>query len=255
MRSRLVRPRLVLATIGTTAALVAAAPGTSAAGVHPGAAASLTAGVLTADFEMDEPVGSAVMTDSSGNGLDGTIVVSPQITTGWLSYDGAIGYHWLRRPPSDPPADPSRVIQVPDNLNLEPGASSTTFTIEMRYRTKEKFGNIAQKGQATTAGGQWKIQNPQGRPSCLFKGSIRRVATRVPTPINDNLWHVLTCVRTTDRVTVLVDGVEVNHQNGFTGSIDNTWPMTVGGKLDCDQIQVTCDYFSGDIDWIRISKG
>jgi hypothetical protein len=30
--------------------------------------------------------------------------------------------------------------------------------------------------------------------------------------------------------------------------------MTVGGKINCDQINVTCDYFSGDIDYIRISK-
>ena len=130
-----------------------------------------------------------------------------------------------------------------------------TFTIEMRYRTKERFGNITQKGQATTTGGQWKIQNPQGRPSCLFKGSIGRVATRVPTAINDNLWHVLTCVLTPTRVTVLVDGVEVNHQNGSAGTIDNDMPMTVGGKINCDQIKVTCDYFSGDIDYIRIYKG
>ena len=77
----------------------------------------------------------------------------------------------------------------------------------------------------------------------------------MPTAINDNLWHVLTCVRTPTRVTVLVDGVEVNHKNGSTGTIDNEMPMTVGGKLNCDQIKVTCDYFSGDIDYIRIYKG
>jgi hypothetical protein len=31
-------------------------------------------------------------------------------------------------------------------------------------------------------------------------------------------------------------------------------PMTVGGKLDCDQIDITCDYFSGQIDYVRFTK-
>ena len=56
-------------------------------------------------------------------------------------------------------------------------------------------------------------------------------------------------------MTVLVDGVQVNFQNGSIGTLDNAIPMTVGGKINCDQITVTCDYFSGDIDYLRISKG
>ena len=247
------RSRYVVAGIGTTAVLAAMPACVTAATAAPMPAA-LAVGALTADYEMNEPVGSTVMTDSSGNALNGAIVASTQITTG-VVVDGAVGYRWVRRPPNEPPASPERVIQVPDNLNLEPGASTVTFTIELRFRTSNKFGNIAQKGQATTRGGQWKIQNPQGRPSCLFKGSVGRVSTRVPTALNDNLWHVLTCVRTPTRVTALVDGVEVNHQNGSTGSIDNAIPMTVGGKINCDQISVTCDYFSGDIDYLRLYKG
>jgi Concanavalin A-like lectin/glucanases superfamily len=156
--------------------------------------------------------------------------------------------------PDTPPAVPEHVVQVPDNSSLEPGSAYTTFTVELRYRTKEKFGNIAQKGQATTPGGQWKIQNPLGRPSCLFKGSIGRTATRVPVALNDNQWHVLTCVLTRTRVTAYVDGVEVNHHNGGAGTIDNSFPMAVGGKTDCDQIVVTCDYYAGMIDYLRISR-
>jgi hypothetical protein len=248
------RRNLMLAGIGTTAVLVAALPATGPAAAHTSLAAAAV-GVLTADYEMNEPVGASVMADSSGNGLDGAIVQSSQILTGAVNYDGAIGYRWVRRPPNEPPASPERIIQVPDNLNLEPGSSTGTFTIEIRFRTSNKFGNIVQKGQATSRGGQWKIQNPQGRPSCLFKGSVGRVSTRVPTALNDNLWHVLSCVRTPTRVTALVDGVQVNFQNGSTGTIDNAIPMTVGGKINCDQITVTCDYFSGDIDYLRISKG
>jgi hypothetical protein len=28
--------------------------------------------------------------------------------------------------------------------------------------------------------------------------------------------------------------------------------VTIGGKLDCDQIDVGCDYYAGDLDWIKI---
>ncbi len=52
-----------------------------------------------------------------------------------------------------------------------------------------------------------------------------------------------------------VDG-EVTHFNpGVTGSISNDWPLSIGGKASCNQINVTCDYFSGDIDYIRFESG
>ena len=147
---------------------------------------------------------------------------------------------------------PERIIQIPDNPYLDPG--SGTFVIEIRYRTKEKFGNIIQKGQSHTVGGQWKIQNPQGIPSCLFRSQAgSQVATGAKTPLNDNAWHVLTCVKTPTSVTMYVDGVYRNKKNGTTGNIDNKKSVTIGGKIECDQIAVTCDYFSGQIDYVKIS--
>ena len=47
----------------------------------------------------------------------------------------------------------------------------------------------------------------------------------------------------------------MNRKNGATGYINNSIPMTIGGKINCDQIKVTCDYFSGMIDYIRITRG
>lgn len=206
----------------------------------------------TADYQMNEGPGATVMQDSSGNGLNGTIP-SGQIVTGF-QFNGATGYDWPRRSPTAPPPDPRRVITVPDNINLEPGTGYAKFTITLRYRTKENFGNITQKGQATTRGGQWKIQNPQGRPSCLFKGSTGQAGARVPTPINDNQWHVLTCTLTPTRLTVSVDGVQVAQKNNGVGTLDNKYPLAIGGKTNCDQSTVTCDYFSGDIDYLKIDK-
>jgi hypothetical protein len=243
------RIQVALVGMGAAACVLASLPTTAQAASHVG----LAKAGLTVDFEMDEPAGATVMTDSAGSD-NGNIVSSSEITTG-VVFDNATGYQWTRRPPNQPPPVPAHVIQVPDDSALEPGSSYTTFTVEIRFRTKENFGNITQKGQSTSRGGQWKIQNPQGMPSCLFKdGNGNRMATRVKVPINDNQWHVLTCVLTHTRVTALVDGVEVNHHNGFVGTVDNTIPMTVGGKINCNQDTITCDYFSGMIDYIHITK-
>jgi hypothetical protein len=248
--------RISLAVLGVgTAICIATAPlNAIAAPSHGDAKVAAKAVTAVASWEMNEPTGATTMLDSSGNGINGNIVASDQITTGFI-FDGATGYHWVRKGPNQLPVQPERIIQVPDDDRLEATDASETYTVQIRFRTKENFGNVIQKGQATTKGGQFKIQNPQGRPSCLFNGSIGRVSTRATIPINDNAWHVLTCVRTSTRVTLLIDGVENNHHNGSTGAINNAIPLTIGGKINCDQINITCDYFSGEIDWVRITKG
>ncbi len=245
------RAPAVAAGLGVVVCLAAVPMGAAGAATPHRTAAGVRATTVEASYQMNEPSGATTMTDSSGHGLNGRID-QDGLNTGF-TFGGAIGYQWPRRNPTAPPASPERVIQVADHPHLDPG--SDTFTVEIRYRTKEKFGNIIQKGQSTTVGGQWKIQNPGGMPSCLFKGSLRRVATRVTAPINDNTWHTLTCVRTSTEVTAYVDGVFNNRQRGNTGSIDNRLPMTVGGKLFCDQITVTCDYYSGEIDYVKITRG
>lgn len=231
-----------LVALSTTMLALPAAPAAFAA-------APQDSGVTGVSYEMNEGPGTTVMHDSGGSGIDG--VVNPAGVTSGFTYAGATGYHWERRPPAVPPVEPWRIIQIADNPVLDPG-SAGTFTVEIRFRTSEKFGNIIQKGQSHTYGGQWKIQNPKGIPSCLFKGSNGRVSTGVKTPINDNQWHVLTCVKTPTAVYAYVDGVQKGKKNGSAGTIDNKKAVTIGGKLECDQVTVTCDYFSGEIDYVHI---
>jgi hypothetical protein len=242
------RPSLLrAATLLTGLALAGAAM------IHPTAQAAPAAMAveLEASWEMGEAVNATTMFDSGPNGLHATVNQAGLDTGIW--YDGAVGYKWAYRSPTAAPASPERVIQVPDNQNLDPRGDD--FTVEIRYRTRERFGNITQKGQATTIGGQFKIENPEGRPSCLFNGSIGRGAVRTPTPINDYRWHVIRCVKTSDAVEMYVDGVRVGRKNGAVGWIDNNWPWVIGGKHKCDQVKVTCDYFTGHIDYVRVYRG
>lgn len=242
------RRAAALIGIGAASAL---ATGLLTATTRPAPAeAAVVAPGVSAYFAMDELRGTTVMTDSGPAGVHAP--VDPSGVTSGFTFDGATGYSWPRRAPEAYPPSPERIIQVPDHPGVEPGDGP--FTIELRYRTQENFGNITQKGQAQTPGGQWKIQAPQGIPSCLFKGSAGQVATGAKTPLNDEQWHNLTCTLTETGVTMYVDGEQRNRKNGVTGTIDNDFPMTVGGKLDCDQVKVTCDYFSGEIDFIKITQ-
>ncbi len=92
---------------------------------------------------------------------------------------------WFRAPtrsiagrassPTDPPPKPERVIQI-NNSQLNPGTRD--FAVSFRYRTTKKFGNIMQKGQATTKGGNFKFQLPKGNVTCLIRGASGQRAVR-----------------------------------------------------------------------------
>jgi hypothetical protein len=204
-----------------------------------------------ADWEMNEPSGSAVMLDSSGNGIDGAI--GSGVVTG-ATYDGATGYRWLFASPTEPPAKPERVIEASDG-RLNPGGDD--YAVTLRYRTTQPFGNIVQKGQGGATGGYFKIENPGGVLTCVFRGvdeagNFLRKEVNSGTPLNDGQWHTARCERTATQLTLTVDGALVATSNGRTGSISNSRPISIAGKVNCDQITITCDYFTGDIDYIRI---
>jgi hypothetical protein len=214
----------------------------------PGMASAATTSGL---WNMDEPAGSRTMTDSSGNGLHGT--VGSDVRTG-VVVAGATGYRFPFILPNKPPPRPEHLVQVPSNPRLNPDRG--TYAVTVRYRTTQNFGNILQKGQNGTPGGYWKFEQPNGIVACLFKDSSgRQRAVRSRTALNDGNWHTVTCVRTATSLTLTVDGVRHSRLAAATGTIANANELSIGGKSRCDQSQVTCDYFVGDIDYVRIDKG
>jgi hypothetical protein len=218
----------------------------------PGASA---AGTVVANWQLNDAAHSTVMRDSSGNGLNGK-VASGAASAG-LTLNGSF-FHWSTRCPACKPVQDARVVQVPDDDRLDIPDPDVKYTLEFRFRTTHPYGNYMQKGQSATRGGQIKVQGPQGSVQCLFKGAD---GTRVGTGsgkangLDDGDWHVVKCVHTATQVEEYVDGVKVATNRGSTGPINNSKPFLVGGKLNCDQVQVTCDYFSGDIDWIKVTRG
>jgi hypothetical protein len=222
--------------------------------------ANASAPSTVADWEMNDAAGTTVMVDSSGNNNDGAIQsnAAPMLLTG-VNLGGtpsATGFRWSNVKPNQPPATPQRVVQVPSS-QLNPGTRD--WRISFRYRTAHPFGNIVQKGQSATKGGQIKFQLPKGQISCMFKGATgARRSIKTVGAYDDNVFHVVVCTRLSTGVTLEVfDSTgttlqETRHINGSSGSISNAIPMTVGGKINCDQMDITCDYFAGDIDWLKV---
>jgi hypothetical protein len=204
-------------------------------------------GYAVAYWPMNEAPGATQMIDSSGNGLHGRIGV--EVGTGTVSGDD-IGYRFARLEPDTPPARPAHLVYVADDKSLDPGTND--FAVTIRLRTTNKFGNIIQKGQSTVSGGNFKLQIPSGRVECTFRGPKAFLEVRAPYSINDGAWHIVRCVRAQTGVALFIDGQQVAAKAGWTGPIVNAWPITIGGKLNCDQIDVGCDYYAGDLDYITI---
>jgi hypothetical protein len=218
-------------------------------------ATTATAGASSWDrpiavWEMDERAGARTMMDSSGRGLHGRI--GREVRTGTFVND-ATGYRFDRLEPDSPPTHPGHLVTVRDADALDPGTRD--FAVTVRLRTTGKFGNIIQKGQATVSGGNFKLQIPSGIVECLFRGSAAQLLVASPRRLNDGRWHTVRCARTGSGITLTVDGATVARTPGWTGRIANAWPVSIGGKTSCDQIDVGCDYYAGDLDWVELDAG
>ena len=185
-----------------------------------------------ARWEMNEPVGSTVLVDQSGHGVNGDI--GSKIQLGKVdSGTGVTYFKWPFAPPNTTPPDSPRLIHVPSSAT-NPGTRD--FTVGIRYRTTQDFGNVIQKGQNGNKGGYWKIEIPNGHATCLFKGQSGSVLVNSNVNLNDGVWHAIVCSRTASGVTMVIDGTTTRFKAGISGNISNTVPMTVGGKTNCDQV-------------------
>lgn len=203
-----------------------------------------------ASYQMNEGSGAEVMRDAGPFGLDGQI--GDDIVIG-VSQSGSTGYRWPYAAPDTSPLRPERLAVIPDHPRLDP--DDADFAIEIRYRTDHGAGNIVQKGQSQTYGGYWKLEHDNGIPACLFRRTLQdQAAVSGSSSLDDGQWHTVRCARTDDEVTMHVDGDLVDRQRTSVGSIANDFDVTIGGKIECNQQSVGCDYFSGDIDYVRIDK-
>jgi len=221
--------------------------GLAALAVAVAGATPASAATLRADWRMNERSGATVMRDKSGHHIDGSI--GSHVVVG-----GGV-YRWRFRSPTQPPADPERIVTVPHRRVLNPGRGF--YAVRFRYKTTQPFGNLIQKGQAGAPGGYFKIENPNGIIQCKFRGrkadgTWGALVAKSPTKLSDGTFHTIRCERRRTSVKMYVDGVLRVTRRGNTGTIVNTRPISIGGKLNCDNVTKTCDYFTGTLDHVRI---
>ena len=242
------------------------------------AAASPAAAVpaVIADWQMNETEANRpTMTDTSGNGLHGTIGSHVYFEKA----DGATGGGAYRfkvfcDPATTPPTcnqtytvDDERLVTLPDDDRLDP--DGVPYRVTIRFKTSAKDPNIIQKGQANQVGGYWKLAFKTGCPRCHFRdGAGVTLATglvnTVYPKVNDGTWNTIACERTAKGVKITVDYEDgtapvVKILNKAIGPINNAQPLSIGGKSHCDGGEpngglVTCDYLAGLIDFVKIEK-
>jgi Laminin G domain len=223
-------------------ALIGAAALVGAAFTGAGSAFATT----VARWEMNEGAGARTMHDSSGSNLSGTI--GSAVQTG-VTLGGATGYRWSWK--NRDGFRPERLVKVASSL-LNPRARA--FAVTIRLRTGSGDQNIIQKGQATTAGGMWKIDMVRGHVKCTFKGSEGRVGVGSRQTVWDGVWHTVRCVRRATGVTIRIDGGSARTVAGATGRIANSSALAIGGKLSCNPPAVQCDYYVGLLDRVVVAR-
>jgi Laminin G domain len=212
-----------------------------------GVVSASAAWTKVAIWRMNEPPNADVMQDSSGHNRDG--VIGNHVTTGVAVKDQNKAYEWA----ADPGVrDPEYLVYV-NRRTMNPFRDA--FKVTVRLKTTAD-GNILQKGQATTAGGMWKVEVANGRAFCTFKGSAGRgaVGSWKTVEVANGQWHTVQCIRRRTGVTIVVDGGIPRTEPGRTGNIANDWTLTIGGKRFCNPPTVSCQYYVGLLDSVAIRR-
>ena len=208
---------------------------------------ALAASTAVAVWLMDETSGTT-MSDSSGNGLNGT--------TSHVKMTGATGYVF-------DPAARSKVV-VPSSAKLNPGTSNFSYTVQLQSSHVPASGtdyDVLRKGIASTSGGEYKLEivraNGQGRAFCLVKDSRGvGVSVRGTTNVTDGKVHTLTCTKTASGLTLKVDALTPRTKtvSGGLGSISNTTALVIGAKSPT-VTGAAGDWYNGALLEARISVG
>jgi len=206
--------------------------------------ATAQAGNTVAAWEMNEGRKTNVLRDSVGN------------------FNGSLGehvvtngrYHHFDQHNRKTTA-PGHINVVPDNDSLDPGFSNFAVVTRIRF-TSTLDRNIVQKGQSAVNGRAFKMKargaEHAGFISCLFRGSDGDSYVDSNRSLANGKWHTIQCKRTNQGTVMRVDGVVTERNDNDPGSIDNDWPIAIGGNTSCwEGAARNCNYWWGDIDYIR----
>jgi len=172
---------------------------------------------LVGYWRFEDPVGTT-MTDSSGQGNDGTLVGKVRRTLGkfgqGIDLDGATG-----------------LVQVPHAAALNPGTSNFTLSIWVRNRKQDVWlWNLFFKDDGKLQ--SYYYFGVGTKPRFEFSTGDAKVTIDGQAGVNDNRWHHLVAVRnSTYSAQLYVDGVldsSASCAPSQQTSIRTTTPLSIG---------------------------
>jgi hypothetical protein len=194
--------------------------------------------------------------DASGNGHRLSTHTRDGATLGTIAR--GTGQAIVFPPACTAPRCPRAILATPSSPALNPGTAPVRFgaTVRLDPGQTSDGQNILQKGYSST-GGQYKLQvdKQPGKPSCAMtsEGSHSIHLAHSDVTIADGTWHILECRRAGTALSILVDGAVRGTATVPAGlSVDNTAPLTLGGKGLSDDN----DQFHGALDdaWVSIDR-
>jgi hypothetical protein len=146
------------------------------------------------------------------------------------------------------------MVVVAHAPGLDPGDADFAFGASVMLEPGQTTtgSNIMQKGRFGTVGGQWKLQvdNEDGRPSCVVRGTTDAVTVASPVSIADGRWHRVSCSKDEHGLLIEVDG-EGRHKAGTIGTVRNDFDIRLGSSgLEEDD-----DQFHGALDDVILRLG
>jgi hypothetical protein len=250
-------------TIGAACAVVLAAAMPAFAAPPPGHLELQYLGGLT------DP---AHVADSSGNGLDGTVLTGAGGTV--TSVAEPDGNRFLRFPAGSCPTAPcpQGIVRPASTITLVPagdGEGRFVFGADIRLTeppSHEAGQNVFQFGAAAAGISQWKLQTDYGRPSCRWSDGATFVL--LPAGPGDfaltvGRWYRVTCIRLSPvlfqiRVDDPVTGRQVLPPAQQTAPLRDILPsgvVVIGGKrISAAQSDIDTDQFHGDLDNIEFGR-
>lgn len=200
---------------------------------------ALSGGTTTlADWEMNDNASSTTMADSGPNHLDGTLKGGVVPNGDFFTFDGKSG-----------------VVEVPGMDKLPIGKQPVTVEARVRFDSVPGTDVGDYDLVRATPGGTYRLEvvarkkRTVAQALCFFKGSTSKVNLVAGPNLADNNWHVLTCAKTDNAVTLWVDGNQVGSKNVAVGSINiNRTPLLIGAKPGGD-------WFKGSMDYAKVSLG
>ncbi|MEU8814798.1 hypothetical protein [Actinoplanes sp. NPDC048796] len=209
--------------------------------------------------------GPTQVADSSGNGLNGTILTGGGGTVTSVTEDGN---RFLRFPGGHCTTAPcpQGIVRPASAVTLTPGDGRFVYGADIRLTeppSPEAGMNVFQFGAAAAGISQWKLQVDYGVPSCRWSDGTDFVLLPADLTLAVGRWYRVTCIRLSPvlfqiRVHDAVTGRQVTPPRQQTAPLRDILPsgnVVIGGKrINAAQTDVDTDQFHGDLDDIEFGR-